>query len=126
MAAGGESDRPQSAGCGPMRRPHRPPAGRGVGVREYELVTIWNTDLGEDGVGSAIERLNTAVASRGGEVTDTNVWGRRRLAYYIEGHGEGVYCVMQLKLDPRRAAELEGQLRLNENLLRHLMVRKDE
>jgi len=95
-------------------------------VRDYELVTIWSTDLGEDGVGSALERLNGAVTTRGGEVTDTNVWGRRRLAYYIGGHGEGVYCVMQLTMDPDRAAELEGQLRLNENLLRHLMVRKDE
>ncbi len=95
-------------------------------MRDYELVTVWNPDLGEDGVGAALERLSTSVASRGGEVTDTNVWGRRRLAYYIGRHGEGVYVVMQMRHDPARTSELEAQLNINEDCLRHLLVRKDE
>ena len=95
-------------------------------MRDYELVTIWNPDLGEDGVNGALERLSTAIAARGGEVMDTNVWGRRRLAYYINRHGEGAYVVMQLRLDPPRAAELESQLKINEDVLRHLLVRKDD
>jgi small subunit ribosomal protein S6 len=95
-------------------------------VREYELVTIWNPDIGEENMPTVIERLTAAVTSRGGEVTDTNAWGRRRLAYHISRFSEGSYLVMQLKLDPARAAELESQLRINEDVLRHLLVRKDE
>lgn len=95
-------------------------------MRDYELVTIWNPDLGEDNVSDALERLTSAVAARGGEVTDTNTWGRRRLAYHINRRAEGIYVVMQLKLEPRRAADLEAQLRLNEDVLRHLLVRKDD
>lgn len=95
-------------------------------MRDYELVTIWNADLGEDGVTGEIDRLNGAISTRGGEVTDTNIWGRRRLAYFIDGHSEGVYCVMQVTMDPPRASDLDNSLRINENLLRHLMVRKDE
>ena len=95
-------------------------------VRDYELVTIWNPDLGEDGVRAGIERLGGVIATRGGEVTDTNLWGRRRLAYLIDRHAEGVYVVQQIRLDGARAADLESQLKINEDVLRHLLVRKDE
>jgi small subunit ribosomal protein S6 len=95
-------------------------------LRDYELVTVWNPDLGEDGMSSALERLRTAIATRGGEVTDTNIWGRRRLAYHIRRFAEGSYVVMQLQLEPARTAELEAQLKINEDVLRHLLVRKDE
>lgn len=94
-------------------------------MRDYELVTIWNPDIGEDGAAAGIERLNGVITARGGEVTDTTVWGRRRLAYFIDRHSEGTYVLMQLRLDPARSAEVENQLRLNENVLRHLLVRKE-
>jgi small subunit ribosomal protein S6 len=95
-------------------------------LREYELVTIWNPDLGDEGVANAVERLKASIQARGGEVTDTNVWGRRKLAYFIKKRAEGHYVVMQLKLDAARAAELESQLNINEDVLRHLLVRTDE
>ena len=95
-------------------------------MREYELVTIWNPDIGEDGVSDAMGRRTPSVTARGGEIADTNVWGRRRLAYIINKHSEGIYVVMQLRLPPRTAADLESQLRINEDVLRHLLVRKDE
>lgn len=95
-------------------------------MRDYELVTVWNPDLGEDGVQSAVERVGALVAARGGEVANTNVWGRRRLAYFIDRHGEGYYVVQDLRLDPARSGEIEGQLNINEDLLRHLLVRKGE
>lgn len=95
-------------------------------VRDYELVTIWNPDLAEDEFTTSVDRLSSSIGGRGGQVTDTNVWGRRRLAYSIDKHGEGVYVVMELKLDPATTSDLESQLRINENVLRHLLVRKDE
>ena len=95
-------------------------------MRDYELVTVWNPDLGEDGVTSSVERLSAAVSSRGGAVTDTNIWGRRRLAYHIKRHSEAAYVVMQLQIEPRRAAELEGTLKINEDVLRYLLIRKDQ
>ena len=94
-------------------------------MREYELVTVWNPDMGDEAAG-AIQRLTASISGRGGEVTDTNVWGRRRLAYLINRHSEGYYVIMQMRLDPERAAELDAQLRINEDVLRHLIVRKDE
>ncbi|MFN8557947.1 MAG: 30S ribosomal protein S6 [Dehalococcoidia bacterium] len=95
-------------------------------MREYELVTVWNPDLGEEGITGQLERLGTAIAGRGGAVRESNIWGRRRLAYHINRHSEGVYVVMQVEMEPGRTAELERQLSINEDVLRHLLVRKDE
>jgi small subunit ribosomal protein S6 len=83
-------------------------------------------EIVEEDVPAAIERVSGAVTSRGGEVLDTRPWGRRRLAYSIDRHTEGHYVISQIRLDPARAHELEGQFNISEEILRHLLVRKDE
>ena len=95
-------------------------------MHEYELVVVINPDIVEEDVPAALERLSTAVTSRGGEVVDVQPWGRRRLAYPISRHTEGNYVVTQIKLDPERAHELEGGFAISDDILRHLLIRKDE
>jgi small subunit ribosomal protein S6 len=70
--------------------------------------------------------VQQAVSSRGGEIVDVNTWGRRRLAYPIKSHLEGTYVVTQVKLDPNQIVSLESNLRISEDVLRHLIVRRDE
>ena len=95
-------------------------------MRDYELTVVISPDIAEEDVPAAIERLTTAVSSRGGEVLDVHQWGRRRLAYPISRHTEGNYLITQIKLDPERAHELESGFAISEEVLRHLLVRKDE
>lgn len=95
-------------------------------MRDYELTVVISPDVAEEDVPAAIERLTTAVSSRGGEVLDVRQWGRRRLAYPISRHTEGNYLITQIKLDPERAHELESGFAISEEVLRHLLVRKDE
>lgn len=95
-------------------------------MRDYELVVVISPDIPEEDVPAAVERVTTAVASRGGEVLDMRQWGRRRLAYSINRHTEGNYLITQIKLDPARAHELESGFNISEEVLRHLLVRKDE
>ena len=95
-------------------------------LRDYELVVILSPEIQEDNIEQSIERLQQSITSRGGEVTDTNHWGRRRLAYPIKRHLEGNYVVSQLRLDPAQVPGLESGLRISEEVLRHLIVRKDE
>lgn len=95
-------------------------------MRDYELVVVISPDIQEEDVPAAIERVSSAVTSRGGEVVETNPWGRRRLAYNIDRHREGNYIISQIRLDPGRAHELEGQFNISEEVLRHMLVRKDE
>jgi small subunit ribosomal protein S6 len=95
-------------------------------LREYELVVVMSPDIQEEDVPAAIERVTNAVTARGGEVADVQPWGRRKLAYPINRHGEGNYVLTTIRLDPARARELESAFFISEEILRHLLVRKDE
>lgn len=95
-------------------------------MRDYELVVILRPDIVEEDVPAAVERVTAAITSRGGEVMEINAWGRRRLAYPISRHNEGNYYITHMRLDPARAAELEAGFMISEDVIRHLLVRKDE
>lgn len=94
-------------------------------MHEYELVVVLNPEIAEEDVPAAMERLTNAVTSRGGEVEAVNPWGRRKLAYPIERHVEGNYVETQIRLDPGRAHELESGFFISEDVIRHLLIRKD-
>jgi len=95
-------------------------------LNEYELMVVMHPDIPEEDVPAAIERVTNAVTSRGGEVTDVNAWGRRRLAYPIKRQVEGNYLVTNIRLDPARCREVESTLMISEDVLRHLLIRRDE
>lgn len=95
-------------------------------LRDYELVVILSPDVGDDIIAQSIERLQSSVTTRGGEVKDLNHWGRRRMAYPIKRHLEGNYVVSQIRLDPAQVAPLEGALRISEEVIRHLIVQAGE
>jgi small subunit ribosomal protein S6 len=95
-------------------------------MRDYELMIVLSPELDEAGVDATTERLSTQIGGRGGEVVDVQKWGRRRLAYPIERHRDGFYAVAKLKIAPETAEPLERSLRLNESVIRHLLVRLDE
>jgi small subunit ribosomal protein S6 len=99
---------------------------REVCLHEYELVVVMNPEIPEEDVQAAIDRVTAAVTSRGGTVDDVQPWGRRKLAYAIKRHVEGNYILTNIKLDPERAHELESGFMISEDILRHLLIRKDE
>jgi small subunit ribosomal protein S6 len=82
-------------------------------------------DLETEEATAAAERVRTLVTSRGGEVKSLDVWGRRRLAYPIKRHKEGVYHLGKFSLGPEQEIELDRTLRLNEQVLRHLILKID-
>jgi len=94
-------------------------------LRDYELMTIFRPDLEEQPLQEAVERLNGLITARGGEVNSTDTWGRRRLAYPIQDFRDGIYTVSRLKLDPKAADDLEHALKLNDQVIRYLLIRVD-
>jgi small subunit ribosomal protein S6 len=56
-------------------------------------------------------------------VTSVDVWGRRELAYPIRKQEEGTYVFIQTQLDPQAIGELERNLKLDEEILRYLLIR---
>jgi small subunit ribosomal protein S6 len=97
-----------------------------VRLHEYELVVVMNPEIPEEDVQSAIDRVTSAVTTRGGSVDEVQPWGRRKLAYPIRRHMEGNYILTNIKLDPERAHDLESSFMISEDILRHLLIRKDE
>lgn len=94
-------------------------------MREYELVVILSPEVPEDEVPAAVERIQQSIRSRGGEVTEVDHWGRRKLAYPIQRYTEGNYLITHIRMDPERTKELEAGLQISEEVIRHLLVRKD-
>ncbi len=94
-------------------------------MRDYELVFILHPRLDEEGVTSAIERVTNWVVSNGGEVVETEPWGRRRLAYPIQKQWEGYYVLQRLRMTPDVVPDLERNLRLSEDVMRYLIVRPE-
>ena len=97
-----------------------------VAARDYELVVILNPEIGDDAIEGSLERLNQGVTSRGGEIVESNHWGRRRLAYPIKRFMEGNYVVNQIKLDPAQVPDLEASLRISEEVIRHMIIKAGE
>lgn len=95
-------------------------------MRAYELMYIVRPDLDEETVKSVNDRVVAIITDNGGQVEKTDLMGKRRLAYEIKGYTEGVYTVIQFQAGPDLIQELERQLRINDNVLRHLVVREDE
>jgi small subunit ribosomal protein S6 len=97
-------------------------------LREYELMYILRPDLGEETLTPAIDKVAQLVTNHGGEIYEvlqTPPWGRRRLAYEINRFTEGYYVVNHLRLDPAQSADLESQLKISEEVIRHMLIRMD-
>ena len=92
---------------------------------DYEMVLVINPDVevAEEQSHPTVDKVVKLITAKGGTITDINKWGKRRLAYPIKTFREGEYYLTQFKLDPNMTHELEANLRLNEEILRHLLIR---
>ena len=95
-------------------------------MRDYEVLYIVRADFDDDKVQAAVKRVNTLIERSGGAADRTNLWGKRKLAYEVKHQKEGAYVLQDFKLDPDRVPELEASLKITEEVLRHLIVRKPE
>ena len=95
-------------------------------MRDYEVLYIVRADLDDDKVQDAVKRVNTLIERSGGTIERTNLWGKRKLAYEVKHQKEGSYVLQDFQLEPNRVPELESSLKITEEVLRHLIVRKPE
>ncbi len=94
-------------------------------MRSYELTVIIDPTIAEEDVPETMEKLTGLIAKNGGEISETNHWGRRKLSYPIEHHGEGNYVMMKVGMEPEKTSGLEASLNITEEYLRHLLLRVD-
>ena len=95
-------------------------------MRDYEILYIVRADLDDDKVQEAVKRVNTLIERSGGSADRTNLWGKRKLAYEVKHQKDGAYVLQDFQIEPDRVPELEAALKITEEVLRHLIVRKPE
>ena len=95
-------------------------------TRHYEVMVILDPTLEERTITPSLDAFLNVVKQDGGTVEKVDVWGRRRMAYEINKHVEGIYAVVDLQASPAAVQELDRQLNLNESVLRTKVLRPDE
>ncbi|HEY4687972.1 MAG TPA: 30S ribosomal protein S6 [Anaerolineae bacterium] len=95
-------------------------------MRPYELTFIVRPGVEAENLDAVVEKVKGLVTSGGGQVTEVNAWGRRRLAYPIDKATEGQYFFLRTNLPPQLLGGLERDLQLTEQIMRFLIVRADE
>lgn len=95
-------------------------------MRHYELGLVLQPTLDEAEVTRLIEKIGQQLSTDGGKVTSVNIWGKRPLAYPIRKQREGIYVFLQAHIDPHKVEQLERNLKLDENVLRHLLVHMEK
>ena len=96
-----------------------------MSAHKYELMFIADPELDERGLKKLTEQYLELVTKEGGSVENTDLWGRRKLAYEIDGKTEGTYVVVNYTTTPEVSAELDRVLNLNESVVRTKILRKD-
>jgi len=91
-------------------------------VREYEIVYVIRPDLSDEARVAKVERIHSLVTENGGEVTKTEDWGKRVLAYEIAHCTEGHYGFAEFRLAPTAVKSVEERLNIDEELLRYQIV----
>lgn len=94
-------------------------------MREYEMVFVARPQFEGDALQPIIERLHNLINAYG-EVLQTDVWGKRTLAYRIAKEREGVYFLIRARMQPDKVAEFDRNVRYMDQIIRHLIVRVPE
>jgi small subunit ribosomal protein S6 len=94
--------------------------------RKYELVYVVSPDATEDQVSELHTQVEAIVQRIGGQITKTENWGRRKLAYEIGRHKEATYVLEVIDGSGELMKEIDRRLKVTDLVIRHLVVRVDE
>lgn len=95
-------------------------------VNDYELVLIVSPEVDGDVMPTVLDRVSQSITSREGVVDGMDQWGKRKLAYPLDGFVEGNYIVTRCKLEPRHLSEVEADIKDMDAVLRHLAVKVED
>jgi small subunit ribosomal protein S6 len=94
-------------------------------MKTYELVVLFHPDLEID-IDPPIAKIEKLVEQAGGKVIKRDNWAKKRLAYRIKHQDFAVYVYFEVELDPSKAPGFERNLLLTEEIMRHLIIAKEE
>ncbi len=93
-------------------------------MNKYELALVVNAKIEDEAREAVVEKAKGYITRYNGTVTEVEEWGKKRLAYEIQKMREGFYYFIQFEADTECPAELERHVRIMDNVLRYLIVKK--
>ena len=94
-------------------------------MNSYELLYIVKADMEEEARAALISRFSDLIVAAGGEITESDEWGKKKFAYPINYVNEGYYVLVNFKSQPTLIAELERNFRITEDTVRFMIVKND-
>lgn len=95
-------------------------------MKAYELLFFVAPTIDDETRLAVMKRIETAIAEGEGKVDNVEDWGKRKLAFEIEGLTEGAYTLIDFHADPTNIAELDRVLRITTAVIRHKIVRRSD
>ena len=94
-------------------------------MNKYELAVVVNAKIEDEERVQVIEKVKALVERFGGQISDIDEWGKKRLAYEIQKMKEGFYYFIHFESEATAPAEIEKRIRIMDNVLRYLCVRHE-
>ena len=94
-------------------------------MNKYELAVVVNAKIEDEERAQVIEKVKEMITRFGGNVTDVDEWGKRRLAYEIQKMKEAYYYFVHFEADATVPGEIEQRIRIMDNVLRYLRVKQE-
>ena len=95
-------------------------------MKAYELLFIIAPSTDEETRANTMNRIQGIITSAEGSVDNVDEWGKRKLAYEINGLTDGDYTLVNFHADPQNVAELDRVLRINDAVVRHMIVKRED
>lgn len=94
-------------------------------MRSYEVMLAINPQLEDEELDSLLDKLKKLITHAKGEITKTDKWGKRKLAYEIKDFTEAIYVVLNFVADEKIISEFERVVKLEEKVIRYLLTLQD-
>ena len=94
--------------------------------KNYEVMFIINAGLDEDAADAIVKRVEDLITKNGGTVNNIDRMGKRRLAYEVKKQIDGNYVLIEFAIDPAQIKEIDRVIKINEKIIRHLIVKQDK
>jgi small subunit ribosomal protein S6 len=95
-------------------------------VKAYEVMLILNTSLDEEAASATMAKAKSVITDGKGAIDAEDPWGKRKLAYEIDGQSDGDYYVLQFHAPTETIAELDRVLHITDPVVRYMIVRRDD
>ena len=94
-------------------------------MNKYELAVVVSAKIEDDARTAVIEKVKKTIEKHGGQITNIDEWGKKKLAYEIEKMTEGFYYFIQFDGETTSPAEIESRMRIMDGVIRYLCVKNE-